>query len=437
MTETPTVTPNEIRNTQFSSALRGYKREEVNELLQGAADALEDALGITADYRRRFTLLRDKYDKLSTMERTLKSTLLEAKKTADAIIESAEQEAARIQEMARERQSVIENKAEEHVNRMQARIEELSQMRVVYRDELRQMIAGHLKTIEEMQLESPDSESMESEPTEINYIDSDETAESEDAHERRQGDTNYDDVTRTWETIAGSDRPESQPVAERAGLESPAATGEPDKNPQNTPNAFQETLQLLRSAREEEHPSAPTLTESESDAAKSESVSGQIARAVDQAHQDVTEAPSHSYSDAVTDSPVDAPVDTATGADSETVTDCAAPFPGDPQNGGAPEEDTLYKKLAREEESQRSMEEAPDNAGANGAQTDAETQTESKSAKKVMPPPALPGPGPDGILVFGRREDRDRSLEENVKVLREIDSVIDRFAEELEDIQRR
>lgn len=37
------ITPNEMRNHQFGTSMRGYNKAEVDAFIQGAADALEEA----------------------------------------------------------------------------------------------------------------------------------------------------------------------------------------------------------------------------------------------------------------------------------------------------------------------------------------------------------------------------------------------------------
>lgn len=410
MTGTPNVTPNEIRNAKFATSLRGFKREEVEEFLNHSADALEDALSVAADYQERYNHLLEKHEKLSSMERTLKSTLLEAKKSGTSLIESARADAKDIITAARDKQREIENRAKERVRHMQGRIEELTKMRADYQDNLAEVITEHLKTIKEMHVEAPEVGSVENEHSDITDDEIDEvveydTGEATDAEKQESGKVqpalesvsgsdvrDDDEVTKTWKTIQETDT--DGPAV--------AATLTESNSSNDSPGNHQ--TEKTESDNKTNADSSATVSTASSNGnhggeKKQETVVDQIARAV----RSATVAP-------------DSDVDT---------TDHAAPAMAD----DFLDEDTLYKKLAGEHESQRKTP-ADTNETKPTANTSAAPNTKKNS-------PELPGPGPDGIMVFGRKEDRERSVEENVKVLQELDSVIDRFTEELEDIQRK
>lgn len=97
------------------------------------------------------------------------------------------------------------------------------------------------------------------------------------------------------------------------------------------------------------------------------------------------------------------------------------------QSGSA---DQLYKKLAGSGQQR-------------GPQTEIKAATESAPnfspapvpvpapTKTAGQPASVSAPGDDGIIVFGRREDRERAITENSKILNDLDSVIDKFAENL------
>lgn len=414
MTETPNVTPNEIRNAKFSSSLRGIKRSEVEEFLNSSADALEDALSMAIDYRERFAHLQEKHEKLASIERTLKTTLLEAKKSASSLIASAKADAKDIISAAKDKQRAIENRAKERVDQMQVRIEKLNVLRVEYQNSLSEVIAAHLHTIKEMHVQSPEIDNSEEALAAINGDEITSVVEYE--AEQPTNDEQDDEITKTWRAIQETDTDGPATAATLADTKNLADLfdeseldkyeSSDDTNSETGSKESSESQSDSQSDDQKDHQpkTADGAVRFENDSEKEhETVVDRIARAVHSARSAASAASAASGVN-VTAENYTTPVTTDDFMD----------------------EDTLYRKLAREHETERKI----------IAET-AIKESASSSASKRDAAAVLPGPGPDGIMVFGRKEDRERSVEENVKVLQELDSVIDKFAEELEDVQRK
>jgi cell division initiation protein len=112
------VTPLDLRQTQFGSAMRGYDKQEVRALLADAADDYEQALReidrMKQELSRAETSLSEHLDR----EVNLRNTLLTAQRLADQIREAAEQEARMTVREA-------EGRADLLLERTQARLQEL------------------------------------------------------------------------------------------------------------------------------------------------------------------------------------------------------------------------------------------------------------------------------------------------------------------------
>lgn len=112
------VTPLDLRQAQFSTALRGYDKHEVRALLADAADDYEQALReidrLKQELQRAETSLAEHLDR----EANLRNTLLTAQRLADQIRENAEQEARMIIREA-------ESRADLFIEKAQARLEEI------------------------------------------------------------------------------------------------------------------------------------------------------------------------------------------------------------------------------------------------------------------------------------------------------------------------
>ncbi len=71
------LTPNEIRNQEFSSSMRGYTRTEVEAFKEATAAALEEAKVEVLKLTEENKALGGKYQDLKNLEETLKSSVVE------------------------------------------------------------------------------------------------------------------------------------------------------------------------------------------------------------------------------------------------------------------------------------------------------------------------------------------------------------------------
>jgi cell division initiation protein len=112
------VTPLDMRQAKFASAMRGFDRAEVMAFLLEAAEGYEQALRENDRLRQDLGRLEGSLTQYRDLESGLKSTLLSAQKVADDLRQNAAQEADRIVKDA-------EGRAELAVQRAQARLEEV------------------------------------------------------------------------------------------------------------------------------------------------------------------------------------------------------------------------------------------------------------------------------------------------------------------------
>lgn len=114
-----TITPLDMRQGRFGTAMRGFNREEVTAFLQEAAADYEEALKENERLKQEVTRLEAALAQFRNVEGSLSNTLMSAQRMADEMREKAAQEAARAV-------SEGEAKAEELVKKSQLRIGELN-----------------------------------------------------------------------------------------------------------------------------------------------------------------------------------------------------------------------------------------------------------------------------------------------------------------------
>ena len=112
------VSPLDLRQQRFSTALRGFDKVEVTSLLIAVADDYEAALRETDRLRQEVARLETIVSEHREHEKSLKSTLMTAQRLADDIRTSAEEEAKRTVSDAQGRSEMI-------VDKTQARLEDI------------------------------------------------------------------------------------------------------------------------------------------------------------------------------------------------------------------------------------------------------------------------------------------------------------------------
>ena len=123
------VTPLDLRQQRFNTAMRGYERGEVNAFLAEAADEYENALRENERLRQEVSKLEAVLKEHRAQEVNLRNTLLTAQKLADDIKENASQEAARILREAEGRADLLLQKSQGRLEDVQREIDGLRMKR--------------------------------------------------------------------------------------------------------------------------------------------------------------------------------------------------------------------------------------------------------------------------------------------------------------------
>src|SRR4051812_484155 len=119
------VSPLDLRQQKFNSALRGYDRVEVTAFLVAAADDYEAALRDTDRLRQENLRLEALLKEHCEHEGILKSTLIAAQRLADDIKASAQEEAHRLVRDAEDRSALLLEQAQARLEDIQREIDGL------------------------------------------------------------------------------------------------------------------------------------------------------------------------------------------------------------------------------------------------------------------------------------------------------------------------
>src|SRR5205807_4058017 len=164
------VTPHDLRNAELREAFRGYRPEEVEELLERAAVTLERLHERNRQLAEKVAALEAEGSTAKEMESVLRQTLLLAQRTADETVTAAHERARHLVEESEDRALTLTSEAEEQARivgeaqrqKHEAIVAELSRRRDVLTldiDALERVQAdyrGRLRAILEKELEDLD-----------------------------------------------------------------------------------------------------------------------------------------------------------------------------------------------------------------------------------------------------------------------------------------
>jgi cell division initiation protein len=164
------VTPHDLRNAELREAFRGYRPEEVEELLERAAVTLERMHERNRQLQEKVGALEAEGSSAKEMESVLRQTLLLAQRTADETVTAAHERARHLVEESEDRALTLTSEAEGQARiigeaqrqKYEAIVSELSARREVLTldiDALERVQAdyrGRLRAILEKELEDLD-----------------------------------------------------------------------------------------------------------------------------------------------------------------------------------------------------------------------------------------------------------------------------------------
>src|SRR4051812_36096486 len=107
------VTPHDLRNAELREAFRGYRPEEVEELLERAAVTLERMHERNRQLQEKIGTLESEGSTAKEMESVLRQTLLLAQRTADETVTAAHERARQLVEDSEDRALTLTSEAEE------------------------------------------------------------------------------------------------------------------------------------------------------------------------------------------------------------------------------------------------------------------------------------------------------------------------------------
>lgn len=153
------LSPNDIRNCEFSSQMRGYSKDEVDSLLDQVAAALDAVKQENLKLSMEVDSLNSQLTALRQFEDTIKSAAIDARRNADMTVNDAKQEAESILTEARDEADQILGSRTEQLAALDSKIAAADLAKKSYLNKVHDIITSHLEIIDHLMDSEPVTES--------------------------------------------------------------------------------------------------------------------------------------------------------------------------------------------------------------------------------------------------------------------------------------
>lgn len=141
------LTPNDIRNYDFPSQLRGYDKDAVDEFCEKVAQAMEAVKQETVKTAMELESVRGQLDGIRQFEDAIKAAAIDARRNADQTVNGSKKEAEKILTEAREQAEQTIKNNQYRLQAIKQQIERLSETRKSYLEQLQGMMESHLAMV--------------------------------------------------------------------------------------------------------------------------------------------------------------------------------------------------------------------------------------------------------------------------------------------------
>ncbi len=144
------LSPNDIRNYEFSNQMRGYDKDEVREFLEQAAVTLENLKQENLKLSMQADSLKSQLESVKQFETAIKDAAIDARKNADQTIANAKKQAEEILAKAQQEMEESVGNREAKIKQIQDQLTKLEMTRTSYLTKLRDMIDSHRELVDDV-----------------------------------------------------------------------------------------------------------------------------------------------------------------------------------------------------------------------------------------------------------------------------------------------
>ena len=156
------LTPIDIQQQQFRTALSGFDKKEVNVFLDHVASSFEELLHENNRFQAEVRRLESSLDDYREREKALKETMITATRISEDIKEGARKESQIVIGQAEMQAEQIIHNAHQRLLRIMEDIDELKRQKAQFESSLSSMLKSHEKLLRAMSERESSMESVES-----------------------------------------------------------------------------------------------------------------------------------------------------------------------------------------------------------------------------------------------------------------------------------
>jgi cell division initiation protein len=156
------ITPLDIRQKRFESALRGFDRREVEAFLELVAGEFEEVVKENIAVKEELKRTQSRLEMHMERERTLQETMVTAQRISEELQSAAKKEAEIIVAEAEGQAEKIVQGAHVRLVQVVEDINELKRQRIQFESQVRSVIEAHGKLLEAFRSSDADRERVDS-----------------------------------------------------------------------------------------------------------------------------------------------------------------------------------------------------------------------------------------------------------------------------------
>lgn len=142
------LTPVDILHTEFKTAVRGYKKSQVDEFVRSVTQALDEALRDRAELQRKVDALSEEVERVRKIESAMTDALTLAQKTADETKLNAHRQAEVIVAEAEQARVRMTIESQRETEKYRTEIALLESARDRFEAELRSLLNGYMEWLD-------------------------------------------------------------------------------------------------------------------------------------------------------------------------------------------------------------------------------------------------------------------------------------------------
>jgi len=147
------ITPLEVQNKDFTKALNGYNKHEVDEFMAEVSRKLELSLIEEENSKKRVKDLESQLEKFLSIETSLKGALVIAEDTSREVKKNASEKAKLIILDAETEAKRIIDDANNEAIEVKHRIQELNKEYIAFKMKFKALVSAQLETIDKISID--------------------------------------------------------------------------------------------------------------------------------------------------------------------------------------------------------------------------------------------------------------------------------------------